>query len=926
MLLVVLFRGGYPAEAGAVSPRNGGAMPGGYLNRIGTAKDQIHFKHAWTAKRLNNFKKINASEGLSYYSMPIVGRMIIPVVLGRYSDSVEQEVSASELETELFSGPWESGTLSEYYGEASSGRLEVTGEVFDWISLEEVEIYYTAFLGGLVPGESRTGEMITELIDALDPEVDFGAYDNDGPDGMPNSGDDDGFVDVLIVVHPDIGAECTNNLYHMWSHSWHYSAWPVSGGSPYRTDDEAAGGGAIEIEDYIIGPALSCSSGMIEIGVFCHELGHAFGLPDLYDYDGGSSGVGDWGLMGSGNWNTPSSPAHPCAWSKEQLGWLSTVGIGWREEALRLNPVVEGGQVARIDVSTKRFRRMEYGLYGDDFGLVCGYTESEAAARGWPSGAGYGNGWSESMIHEFRTVDSPPCTLMYSIFTDIEADYDFSRVILETGGVPETLAVYTGNVSKRDTVILDPYLPAGPSTFTIRFLFDSDFNVSDEDGSFDSMGGWTFTVDEVTLAGAGLDYYSDFGSDAGGWRNDSEPAEYFLLEYRERRGFDSHLHGEGLLIWHAENSIAYSAMGNSGGYSNDRARGVVLEEADGMYNLLEPEINGGNRGDGRDPFPGITGNHRFDSYSAPDSRSNGGIVTPVAVKDIVKEIHSVSAVLVGGMPAPSISGVQPDTVWKSEGNGISLDISGNSIQHGSQCYLSMNGYNIEPTALDWRGETRLIAAFDTDELVSGCWDLDVSGADGQLASLASAVRVVSVYLSSGIVTGRDYIQVEWDLDTALEARGCLLYRSRDGGDFELLNASDTLRSPSGRFSYRDFTVSPETDYAYRIVSFLEGGGEEALLLKGPFLIEDHPFIVDGNYPNPFSSETSLSFFVPSWRSVSVDIYDVTGRLVESMGVSEYGRGQQTMKWKPSEDLSSGVYFCVFRSGRRHKVLKLVLIR
>ena len=43
-------------------------------------------------------------------------------------------------------------------------------------------------------------------------------------------------------------------------------------------------------------PRSICGSGLIEIGVFCHELGHAIGLPDLYD-GYGSSGIGYWGLM-----------------------------------------------------------------------------------------------------------------------------------------------------------------------------------------------------------------------------------------------------------------------------------------------------------------------------------------------------------------------------------------------------------------------------------------------------------------------------------------------------------------------------------------------------------------------------------------------------------------------------------------------------
>ena len=49
------------------------------------------------------------------------------------------------------------------------------------------------------------------------------------------------------------------------------------------------------------------------IGVCAHELGHLlFGLPDLYDTDYTSEGIGNWCLMAGGSWNgngdTPGAP------------------------------------------------------------------------------------------------------------------------------------------------------------------------------------------------------------------------------------------------------------------------------------------------------------------------------------------------------------------------------------------------------------------------------------------------------------------------------------------------------------------------------------------------------------------------------------------------------------------------------------------
>jgi len=66
------------------------------------------------------------------------------------------------------------------------------------------------------------------------------------------------------------------------------------------------------------------------IGVIAHELGHAvFGLPDLYDADGLSGGIGQFGLMAAGSWGAKpgerpgATPTHMTGWSKVQAGFVT---------------------------------------------------------------------------------------------------------------------------------------------------------------------------------------------------------------------------------------------------------------------------------------------------------------------------------------------------------------------------------------------------------------------------------------------------------------------------------------------------------------------------------------------------------------------------------------------------------------------------
>ena len=84
------------------------------------------------------------------------------------------------------------------------------------------------------------------------------------------------------------------------------------------------------------------------IGIIAHEMAHLmFDLPDLYDRDGSSSGIGRWGLMGGGVWNTShgqlgDSPAGMLAWSKQQAGLVDTLVIEESQSVtLQHHPVIE---------------------------------------------------------------------------------------------------------------------------------------------------------------------------------------------------------------------------------------------------------------------------------------------------------------------------------------------------------------------------------------------------------------------------------------------------------------------------------------------------------------------------------------------------------------------------------------------------------
>ncbi len=277
--------------------------------------------------------RITEAEAQARGGLRVTGTGSVVVLPTLFSNSGEPPWNVNALETQLFVySP--TGTMNDYYQEISYGSFGVDGVVQEWRTASHGDFWYEGADHGRSVG---IGSFALDAFLVHDQGVDFGQFDNDGPDGIPNSGDDDGYVDIAYIVHPKTGGECGGGI---WSVHTFYEDWF---GQPKYTNDPAHGGGHIKLNRFVICPALSCGTGMIEIGVFCHEFGHVLNLPDLYDTDpsltGGSEGLGWWALMAAGNWNSVSSPAHMCAHSKHRLGWLDYVNVDHNLASICIPPV-----------------------------------------------------------------------------------------------------------------------------------------------------------------------------------------------------------------------------------------------------------------------------------------------------------------------------------------------------------------------------------------------------------------------------------------------------------------------------------------------------------------------------------------------------------------------------------------------------------
>jgi len=311
-----------------------------------------------------------------------VGSFKALVLLVNFSDN-PSSVNASFFDTLIFEN--QQGCVRHYYQEVSYGALDIVTvdlpSTTGWSTAPETYAYYVDGLYGLggdyppynYPHNSQ--RLVEDLVDLVDPIVDFSQYDNDS----------DGKVDALIVVHAGLGAEFTGSPDDIWSHSW---------GVTYSWSTANLKDG-VRIWKYTMQPEYWLSPYDMTCGVYCHELGHTFGLPDLYDTDYSSNGIGRWSLMAAGSWNGSgymgNSPAHPDAWCMQRLGYVTpnivtANATGVKIPAIKNSPTIyklwTNGAPANEYFLVENRQKIGYDSYLSRAGLLIWHVDENISDNG----------------------------------------------------------------------------------------------------------------------------------------------------------------------------------------------------------------------------------------------------------------------------------------------------------------------------------------------------------------------------------------------------------------------------------------------------------------------------------------------------------------------------------------------------------------
>ncbi len=318
-----------------------GAMPP-YVDDAGKPESAV------MAAAINKYNEMRASFAERGICTPggglaagaqVSGNFNVLAICADHPDKVST-VSATAFDNLIFQNA--AGSVRNFYSEMSYGTLTiVTVNLPSTLGWQRLSTNYSTYVNnayGMGGYPNNTQKLCEDLVDLIDPLVDFSDYDNDN----------NGYVDGLVLVHPGRGAEYSGSTADIWSHKW--------GISPRLRD-------GVNISAYSIQPEYWNAPGDITIGVYAHEIGHLFGLPDLYDTDNSSRGIGKWSLMAGGSWNGTlgNSPAHMDAWCKKRVGWVTPINVTTNMTNAVLPRVMDNPTVYRL---------WEDGIVGNQYYLI----------------------------------------------------------------------------------------------------------------------------------------------------------------------------------------------------------------------------------------------------------------------------------------------------------------------------------------------------------------------------------------------------------------------------------------------------------------------------------------------------------------------------------------------------------------------------
>ncbi len=257
-----------------------------------------------------------------------------------YRENVRQDIEKAYLGTEEETG-WES--VKTYYAKDSFGKLEIDGVVTDWYPCQYSYKDFCEENSGI----SMTRNLVLQVYT-------WYKKNNGNAPLLDFDRDTDGFIDSVILIYGaldqyglyysgvDTGKENNGNM-------WGYTYWAADGNkcNRYNPGPNAFFWASYDFMyswgDYAKSRTGKSNYGtgdtkhtIIDSHTFVHETGHLFGLPDYYNYGGGTSASLQFSMQDH------NIGAHD-PYSRFALNWASAY-VPTETVKLHLKPMEESGE------------------------------------------------------------------------------------------------------------------------------------------------------------------------------------------------------------------------------------------------------------------------------------------------------------------------------------------------------------------------------------------------------------------------------------------------------------------------------------------------------------------------------------------------------------------------------------------------------
>ena len=621
----------------------------------------------------------------------------------------------------------------------------------------------------------------------------------------------------------------------------------------------------VTINSYTMNPEIQ-SGQIVAIGVLSHEFGHALGLPDLYDTDYSSTGAGKLALMGSGSWgtsgNSPWYPSTMVGWCKNELGWVDIVEVEDDLDNVSIQQSYSNNDIIRVN---HQQIPEEYWLIENRQKVGSDTLMPTPGLAIWHINDDIAQGWGPNNNEPYYGVGLE------------QADGLFA---LENGGPSNGGDVYPGDTDNRE--FSHATIPNTHSLYGVPSMTRID-NISDpgETMSFD------VEYNEIILATASI-------SDGSGYANNQGSISIGMDNEMDLGELEFELDFSPYIVDIIDVIPTARTIFDS----------VIIE--DNSVTLVNPVITAGSGAILNLSLFNNTGistsvNVSFDwcvGYT-PENQEVGITVTDEATYTI--EALDQYFIIQDGTGIAGGGGSYVVSIV----NTVPIQLAVMQLTHVPS-YLTPSDEPFEDI-----NENEMFDEGEpfTDWNENGVWSPMVESINPEFGW-----EVEGNPTSSGLTIGFS------DWSSPLES-----------GTHDLFRVNCAVSS--------DAQLNDEIAVYTNIIILLDIWGNNGV----PFVNGEGTVLIDGVlsndnsrqfptefslnqiYPNPFNPVAKIHFSIKMFGEVTVRIFDLTGRLVETLINENMEPGYHQVQWKPA-NIPSGLYFVELRSDSFREIQKITLLK